>query len=178
MFIMQRVFIFTPFIIKRWIYISSVAPASTMHPARYRYSLTSLWKKPKVICLERPSCGIAPGKIQAAHLNSHTTNVVRYYTCRRVAYSFALTACAFLRIGSIFVAFITSPFTFSFPAMNNRWAFAFPLTNFPKSSSERARVTVRRRISHEARGKWRIVVGAVKQILHRLGLPRRKYNYL
>ena len=56
-------------------------------------------------------------------------------------YSFALAPCAFLRIGSIFVAFITSPLTFNFPAMNSRCAFALPATSLPKSSSERDRVT-------------------------------------
>src|SRR6266516_1807097 len=44
-------------------------------------------------------------------------------------------------MGSIFVAFITSPLTLSFPDMNNLCAFAFPVTSFPKSSSERMRVT-------------------------------------
>ena len=50
--------------------------------------------------------------------------------------------CAFIRMGSIFVAFITSPLTFSFPAMNNRCAFAFPATSLPKSSSDNDRMTV------------------------------------
>jgi hypothetical protein len=43
--------------------------------------------------------------------------------------------CIFLKIGSIFVAFITSPLTFNFPLINNFCAFASPLTNFPKSAS-------------------------------------------
>ena len=60
------------------------------------------------------------------------------------AYSFALSCCwAFFRIGSILVAFITSPLTFSFPPMNSFCAFACPATIFPKSASERERVTMR-----------------------------------
>lgn len=37
--------------------------------------------------------------------------------------------------------FITFPFTFNFPLINKFWAFAFPLTNFPKFSSLRIKVT-------------------------------------
>lgn len=57
-------------------------------------------------------------------------------------YSFAFATCAFAKTGSNFVAFITSPLTLSFPPMNSLCAFAFPVTNFPKSSSERLSVTV------------------------------------
>jgi hypothetical protein len=63
------------------------------------------------------------------------------YKCGCI-YSFAFTAWAFFRIGSILVAFITSPLTFSFPPMNSLCAFALPLTSLPKSSSESDRVTV------------------------------------
>jgi hypothetical protein len=63
--------------------------------------------------------------------------------CTFSLYSFALVACAFFRIGSILVAFMTSPLTFNFPDMNNRCAFALPATNLPKSSSERERVTIK-----------------------------------
>ncbi len=45
------------------------------------------------------------------------------------------------------MAFITSPLTFSFPDINSRCAFALPLTNFPKSSSERESVTVEPNVS-------------------------------
>ena len=56
-------------------------------------------------------------------------------------YNFAFV-CAFFNIGSIFVAFITSPLTFSFPDMNNLCACVLPLTSLPKSSSESDRVTI------------------------------------
>lgn len=56
-------------------------------------------------------------------------------------YSLALV-WAFFRIGSILVAFITSPLTLSFPDMNSRCAFASPATNLPKSSSDSERVTI------------------------------------
>ena len=56
-------------------------------------------------------------------------------------YNFALV-CAFLRIGSIFVAFMTSPLTLSFPLMNSFCAFALPATRFPKSPSLSDSVTV------------------------------------
>lgn len=55
-------------------------------------------------------------------------------------YNFALV-CAFFNTGSAFVAFITSPLIFSFPDIKRFWAFFFPLTRFPKSSSERDRLT-------------------------------------
>ena len=50
--------------------------------------------------------------------------------------------CAFFNTGSIFVAFITSPLTFSLPDMKSRCACVLPLTSFPKSSSDSDRVTV------------------------------------
>ncbi len=56
-------------------------------------------------------------------------------------YNFAFV-CAFFRIGSIFVAFMTSPFIFSFPDMNSRCACVFPLTSLPKSSSDSDKVTI------------------------------------
>jgi hypothetical protein len=40
------------------------------------------------------------------------------------------------------VAFITSPFTLSFPDMKSFCAFAFPAINLPKSGSERIKVTM------------------------------------
>lgn len=49
--------------------------------------------------------------------------------------------CAFLRIGSILVAFMTSPLTFSFPLMKSFCAFAFPVTSLPKLSSLSDNVT-------------------------------------
>jgi hypothetical protein len=49
--------------------------------------------------------------------------------------------CAFFNIGSNFVAFITSPLTFSFPPMNSFCAFALPCTNCPKSLSLSTSVT-------------------------------------
>jgi hypothetical protein len=42
---------------------------------------------------------------------------------------------------------MTSPLTFNLPPMNSRWAFALPLTNLPKSSSESDRVTVWEEVS-------------------------------
>lgn len=48
---------------------------------------------------------------------------------------------ALFNTGSSFVALDTSPFTFSFPDMNSRCAFTFPLTSFAKSSSVNERVT-------------------------------------
>jgi hypothetical protein len=55
-------------------------------------------------------------------------------------YSLAFV-CALPKIGSRRVAFMISPLIFSFPAINKDWAFAVPLTNLPKSSSLRRRVT-------------------------------------
>ena len=55
-------------------------------------------------------------------------------------YNLALV-CAFFRMGSILVAFMTSPLTLSFPDMNSRCALALPETSLPKSSSESERVT-------------------------------------
>ncbi len=55
-------------------------------------------------------------------------------------YNFALV-CAFFKIGSMWVAFMTSPLIFSFPDINNACAFAFPLTSFPKSSSAKVKDT-------------------------------------
>lgn len=49
--------------------------------------------------------------------------------------------CALARMGSIFVAFITLPLTFSLPPMNKLWAFVFPDTSLPKSSSDKLNVT-------------------------------------
>ena len=58
------------------------------------------------------------------------------------SYNFALF-CAFLSMGSIFVAFITSPLTFSFPLMNSFCAFALPEMSFANSTSLRMSVTAR-----------------------------------
>ena len=49
--------------------------------------------------------------------------------------------CTFLKIGSIFVAFITSPLTLSFPLINSLCAFALPLASPAKSLSDRINVT-------------------------------------
>jgi hypothetical protein len=49
--------------------------------------------------------------------------------------------CAFFRIGSNFVAFITSPLTLSFPLINSFCAFAFPATIFANSASFMTSVT-------------------------------------
>ena len=55
---------------------------------------------------------------------------------------------AFLRMGSILVAFMTSPRTLSLPLMNSFCAFALPATSFAKSASERRSFTIQdRRIS-------------------------------
>jgi hypothetical protein len=56
-------------------------------------------------------------------------------------YSFAFGGCAFARIGSIFVAFMTFPLTFNFPLINRFCAFALPDTIFPKFSSLKLSVT-------------------------------------
>ena len=55
-------------------------------------------------------------------------------------YNFA-PVCAFFNIGSILVAFITSPLTFNLPLMNSFCAFALPATSWPKSLSLRINVT-------------------------------------
>ena len=55
-------------------------------------------------------------------------------------YNFALL-CAFFKIGSNFVAFITSPLIFSLPFMNKFCAFALPEYSCAKSLSERFSVT-------------------------------------
>lgn len=57
-------------------------------------------------------------------------------------YNFAFVACAFFKIGSNFVAFITSPFAFNLPPINSLCAFALPSISFPKSTSLRLSVTV------------------------------------
>ena len=55
---------------------------------------------------------------------------------------------AFLRMGSILVAFMTSPRTLSLPLMNNFCAFVLPAMSFAKSASERRSFTIQdRRIS-------------------------------
>ena len=48
---------------------------------------------------------------------------------------------AFLRTGSILVAFMMLPLILSLPPMNRRWALALPATREAKSASERERVT-------------------------------------
>lgn len=58
-----------------------------------------------------------------------------------VIYNFAFGPPADFNTTSALVAFITSPLTFNFPLMNSFCAFAFPATNFPKSSSDKMRVT-------------------------------------
>lgn len=63
-----------------------------------------------------------------------------------VAYSLALD-WAFFRMGSILVAFITSPLTLSFPDMNRRWALALPAMRLAKSVSDRERVTAKVAVS-------------------------------
>src|SRR3569833_1277920 len=55
-------------------------------------------------------------------------------------YNLALV-CAFLRIGSNLVAFITSPLILSLPDMKSLWALPLPVTRLPKSSSDSIRVT-------------------------------------
>jgi len=56
-------------------------------------------------------------------------------------YSFAVTFALF-KIGSILVAFITSPLTFKPPLINSFCAFALPATNCPKFLSLIDNVTV------------------------------------
>jgi len=58
-----------------------------------------------------------------------------------IAHSLAFV-CAFFRIGSILVAFMTLPVIFSLPLMNSFCAFALPEMSFAKSTSESLRVTV------------------------------------
>ena len=48
---------------------------------------------------------------------------------------------AFLRMGSILVAFITSPFTLSLPLMYSFCAFAFPEMSLANWSSAKMRLT-------------------------------------
>lgn len=63
--------------------------------------------------------------------------------------------CAFLSTGSIFVAFMTSPLIFNFPAMNSRCACVLPATILPKSSSDSDSVTAPRiRTSHSSNLPW------------------------
>lgn len=62
---------------------------------------------------------------------------------RKGIHSFALV-CALFSIGSILVAFITSPLTFNLPAMNSLCAFALPLISLAKSSSDNDSVTIKR----------------------------------
>jgi hypothetical protein len=74
--------------------------------------------------------------------NSPTTSINTHKTPinERSIYSLAFV-WALPKIGSRRVAFMISPLIFSFPAMNKDCAFAVPLTNLPKSSSLRRRVT-------------------------------------
>lgn len=58
----------------------------------------------------------------------------------RVIYSFTVV-CAFFKIGSIRVAFVTSPLIFNLPDMKSCIAFAFPLKSLPNSSSAKIKVT-------------------------------------
>lgn len=71
----------------------------------------------------------------------HILHIFLHHLPSICIYNFA-PVCAFLRIGSILVAFITSPLTFNFPLMNSFCAFALPLTSEPKSLSLRVRVTL------------------------------------
>ncbi len=77
-----------------------------------------------------------PEGVELLNLNIDTAS----FPCLEFAYSLAFV-CALFNIGSIFVAFITSPLTLSLPAMNSLCAFALPLVNLPKSSSESDSVT-------------------------------------
>jgi hypothetical protein len=73
--------------------------------------------------------------------SNHPLHHSKGYTASTVEiYNFAFV-CALLRIGSIFVAFITSPLTFNFPDIKSRCAFALPAINFAKSSSLSCSVT-------------------------------------
>jgi hypothetical protein len=74
--------------------------------------------------------GETPRKIRLPTLRSSTDD-----------YNLLPTLARF-KIGSIFVAFITSPLTFSPPLINSFCAFALPLTSFPKLSSLMLNVTV------------------------------------
>jgi hypothetical protein len=78
-------------------------------------------------------------------LKSKCRSISVLYNYRILVYSLAIAGRAFASTPSSLVAFITSPLTFNFPDMNSLCAFAFPLTNFPKSSSDSDRVTVQER---------------------------------
>ena len=82
-----------------------------------------------------PSEGVSPSNSRGHPQSMSNTKAITSH------YSFAFV-CAFFRIGSILVAFITSPLIFSFPLMNNFCAFALPEISLPKSSSLRMSVTM------------------------------------
>ena len=56
-----------------------------------------------------------------------------------------ICACDFLKMGSSLVAFMTSPLILSLPPMNSFCAFALPVTSLPKFSSDKERVTGKRK---------------------------------
>ncbi len=60
-----------------------------------------------------------PVMIYKPRNQAYPTNPPNYKESKDTAYNFALV-CAFLRMGSSLVAFITSPLIFSLPDMNNR----------------------------------------------------------
>lgn len=70
-----------------------------------------------------------------------SVHIPSYRILYRAPYSLALV-CAFLRMGSSLVAFMTLPLILSLPDMNSLWALPFPVTRLSKSVSDRVRVTV------------------------------------
>lgn len=79
-------------------------------------------------------------------VNAREVNILRHSknNISLPVYNFAfafICSCAFAKIGSIFVAFITFPLTFNFPLINKLCAFVFPVTIFPKFSSDNDNVT-------------------------------------
>jgi hypothetical protein len=100
-------------------------------------------------------------RTQIPHNRCKLTTYTRHF--QHLLYSLAFVLLL-ANMGSSFVAFITSPLTFSFPDMKSRWALAFPATSFPKSSSERDRVTggdgrLALQAVYIARGRARLPVG-------------------
>lgn len=76
-------------------------------------------------------------KVKDGKLHGHATEALY---CIPVIYSFAIV-CAFFKIGSIRVAFVTSPLIVNLPDMNSCIAFALPLKSLPNSSSANIKVT-------------------------------------
>lgn len=112
----------------------------------------------------RPDRGIVqktPPAMHAAHQQSKQPFLS--------IYNLALV-CAFLRMGSILVAFITSPLILSLPDMKRRCALALPVTRLWKSASERDSVTVPVSIGSTLEGGTKLTRGLVPEPLADLAL--------